>query len=182
MPRVGVIVLLAVWLGTIQGCAVGGSSAKVAHFSPAVAPSPAIGDACLVGSWTLQRSVNTNGYSFNNAPLQVVGLRGATLTLAVDGTGSEDFADSEPLLGTTADGGKLAITIRGTWAFSIKGTGGLYVETGTKTQLPTTAPFNAKPADYNSSYSPGSGTYSCTRSSLTLTTDDKVQTDSWSKG
>ncbi len=117
-----------------------------------------------------------------NVPLRVAGLRDATMTLDVDGTGLEDFAQSEPLLGTTADGGKLAITIRGSWTFSLKGTGGHWVQTGTKTELPTTATFNGKPTDYHSSYAPGSGTYSCTRTSLTMSTDKQVQTDSWSKG
>ena len=160
----------------------GASSAKVAHFSPVVVPSPAIGDTCLAGLWTLQQSVNTSGYSFNNVPLRVAGLRGATLAIGLDGASTEDFAHSGPLFGTTADGGKLAITIRGTFAFTIKGTGHIYVETGAKTELPTTATFNGKPATYHSSYSPASGTYSCTSSSLTTISDNEVQTDSWSKG
>jgi hypothetical protein len=175
MPRLVIVVLLAACLAATDGCVIPGSSAKAAH-------SPAIGDTCLVGTWTLHESVNTDGYTFNNGPLRVAGLRGATMTFAVDGTGSEDFAESEPLLGTTADGGKLAITIRGTWIFSIKGTAGHYVETGAKADLPTTATFNGKPADYHSSYSPGNGTYSCSSSSLSMTTNDQVQTDSWSKG
>jgi hypothetical protein len=174
MPRLVVVVVLAACLAATNGCVIPGSSAKAAH-------SPAIGDTCLVGSWTLQESVNTDGYTFNNAPLRVAGLRGATMTFALDGTGSEDFAESAPLAGTTADGGKLVITIRGTWTLSIKGTRGHYVETGAKTDLPTTATFNGNPADYHSSYSPGNGTYSCSSSSLTMTTNDQVQTDSWSK-
>ena len=182
MSRVGVVVLLVASLAATQGCSVAGSSGKVSHFSPAVVLSPAIGDTCFVGRWTLQQSVNTTGYSFNNAPLRVAGLQGATVTFSLDGTASEDFAQSRPLLGATADGGKLAITIRGTFAFSIKTTGHSYVETGTKTELPTTATFNGKPANYGSSYEPSSGTYSCTSSSLTMSTDNKVQTDSWSKG
>ena len=182
MPRPRVVILLAACLAATQGCALGASSARVAHFSPVVVPSPPIGDTCLVGTWTLQQSVNTNGYSFNKVPLRVAGLGGATLTLALDGEGSEDFAQSQPLLGTTAGGGKLAITIRGTFVFGITGTGHIYVETGTKTELPTTATFNGKTASYHSSYSPGSGTYSCTSSSLSMTSDNQVQTDSWSKG
>jgi hypothetical protein len=174
MPRLVVVVLLAACLAATCGCVIPGSRARAAQ-------SPAIGDTCLVGTWTLQQSVNTNGYTYINAPLRVVGLRGATMTFAVDGTGSEDFAESEPLAGTAADGGKLAITIRGTWTLSIKGTQGHYVETGAKTDLPTTATFNGKQVDYHSSYSPGNGTYSCSSSSLTMTTDDQVQTDSWSK-
>jgi hypothetical protein len=171
MSRVGVVVVLvAACLGATQGCALGSSAA------------PPIGDACLVGSWTLQQSVNTNGYTFTNAPLRVAGLRGATLTLATDGSASEDFAQSEPLMGTTADGGKLVITIRGKWTFTIKGTGGHYKETGAKTDLPTTATLNGQAVDYHSSYSPGQGSYSCSSSSLTLTTNDPVQTDIWSKG
>jgi len=116
MPRLVIVVLLAACLAATDGCVIPGSSAKAAH-------SPAIGDTCLVGTWTLQESINTDGYTFNK-PLRVAGLRGATMTYAVDGTGSEDLAESEPLLGTTADGGNLAITIRGTWIFSIKGTAG----------------------------------------------------------
>jgi len=175
MSRVGVVVLLAACLAATGACVIPGSSARAAH-------SPAIGDTCLVGRWNLQESVNTDGYTFNNAPLRVAGLRGATMTFAVGGTGSEDFSESEPLLGTTADGGKLAITIRGSWTFRIKGTAGHYAETGNKTDLPTTATFNGKVVDYHSSYSPGNGSYSCSSSSLTMTTNDQVQTDSWSKG
>jgi hypothetical protein len=44
------------------------------------------------------------------------------------------------------------------------------------------ATFNGKTASYHSSYSPGSGTYSCTSSSLSMIGGNEVQTDSWSKG
>ena len=145
-------------------------------------PKPAIGDTCLVGSWTLAHEENRSGYAYAGTPVSVNGLHGARLTLATNGTKTETFAESDPLVGTIADGRELSITIRGTYSFHVHFDGHQFVETGTKTPLPTTATVGGVPIpDYQSSYTPGRGTYVCSPGNLTTTETSGIQTDSWSR-
>jgi hypothetical protein len=167
--RIAVLALLA----AISGCSIGAHSSS---------PPPAVGDACLVGTWTLQSEQNKSGYSFNSESLAVAGLAGATLTITSAGEEKENFDSSQPLEGTLADGRRLRITIRGSFDFHIKAGGGKYTETGSATDLPTTATVDGQPVNYHSSYAPGHGTYTCAGGSLTMTTGDGNQTDLWSKG
>ena len=76
---------------------------------------PAVGDACLVGNWSLDQEVSPSGWLYANTPVSVAGLRGARLTLGADGTETEAFAGSSPLVGALADGRVLSITIRGSF-------------------------------------------------------------------
>jgi hypothetical protein len=150
--------------------------------SPPAAASHAIGDACLVGSWSLDNELNRSGWSYANTPLSVSGLHGARLTLGADGTENEVFAESNPLVGTLADGRVLSITIRGSFTFRLHADGHKYVETGKVTVLPVTANLDGVPvAGYHGSYSPGTGTYACSQRALTTTTSSGVQTDTWSR-
>jgi len=145
-------------------------------------PSPAIGDTCLIGTWTLDREVNQSGWSYSNTPVFVTGLAGARLTLGADGTESESFAGSAPLVGTLTDGRVLSITIGGSFMFHLHADGHQYVETGTDTALPVTATLSgAAIPDYHGAYQPATGTYQCSRQNLTTTTGSGVQTDSWSR-
>ena len=171
------LVLIVAFLFVVQGCSLG----RCTLGNPATT-APAIGDTCLVGTWLLDRDVNTRGYSVNNVPLEVAGLQGAKMTFTSDGKGVEDFGGSDPLLGTTADGHHLSITLRGTWPFHIHADGHRYVETSPKTPLQTTATVDGQSIEYSSYYTPASGTYTCAKSALTMTTDSGVQTDQWSRG
>ncbi len=149
--------------------------------APAAA-KPAIGDSCLVGSWVLQHEENRSGYTYNNAPVPVTGLAGARLTLGADGVEKEVFDGSGPLVGTVADGRVLSITIGGSTTYNIHADGHQYTETGTETSLPTVATVGgAGVADYQSHYSPGTGSYQCSKQSLTMTGSTGVQTDTWSR-
>jgi len=146
------------------------------------ASAPAIGDACLAGTWSLDNEVNRSGWSYMNTPVSVSGLRGERLTFGADGTETGVFAGSSPLVGALADGRLLSITIRGSYSFHLHADGHKYVETGTVTVLPVTAKVGDVPvADYHGSYSPGTGTYTCSQKTLTTTTGSGVQTDSWSR-
>ena len=169
-PRIAIVLISL----ALAGCTLPGA---VSSASP-----PAVGDRCLVGTWTLVEETNRHGYSFNTVPLPVSGLAGSTLTITSAGEEKEVFDGSQPLVGTLSDGRKLVITIGGSTAFHIRGDGHKYTESGAKTDLPTTATLDGQPASYHSSYSPGTGTYQCSSSSLTLTTSDENQTDEWSKG
>jgi hypothetical protein len=141
-----------------------------------------VGDSCLVGTWTLVEETNQHGYSLSETPVAVSGLAGSKLTITSRGDEKEVFDGSHPLEGTLADGRTLAIKIGGSFDFHIHGDGHKYAETGQKVQLPTSATVDGQPVQYHSSYSPGSGTYQCSSSSLTITTSDGNQTDTWSKG
>lgn len=141
---------------------------------------PAIGDACLIGSWSLEHEVNESGWSYSNVPVAVSGLGGARLTLEADGTETESFAGSQPLVGTLADGRVLSITLGGSFTFHLHADGRRYVEAGTDTALPVTATLSGVPIPgYHGSYTPGMGTYECSQRNLTTTTGSGVQTDGW---
>jgi hypothetical protein len=112
----------------------------------------------------------------------VSGLHGAKLTIGTDGTETESFAESDPLVGTMADGRVLSISVAGSFTFHIHADARQYVETGTNTPVPVKATLSGVPiSDYAGSYSPGTGTYSCSGSNLTTTTKSGVQTDNWSR-
>ncbi len=125
---------------------------------------------------------NHHGYSFNNVPVAVQGFAGAKLTITASGDEREQFGGSAPLTGTLGDGSQLVITVGGTSDFQIHASGGKYTETGKETQLPTSATVAGRPVNYHSSNLPGKGSYECSKSSLTMTTGDGNQVDSWSKG
>jgi len=60
--------------------------------------------------------------------------------------------------------------------------GDQYTETGTETSLPTVATIGGvKVAGYESHDSPGTGSYQCSRQSLTTKGSNGVQTDTWSR-
>jgi hypothetical protein len=112
----------------------------------------------------------------------VSGLAGAKLTIAPDGTDTEVFDGSQPLVGTASNGRALSISISGSVKFRIHGDGTKYVTTGTRTQMPTLATITGvNIADYQSFYAPGQGTYKCAGQSLTATNSTAIQTDTWSR-
>jgi hypothetical protein len=112
----------------------------------------------------------------------VSGLHGAKLTLGTDGTETESFAGSDPLVGTIADGRVLSISVGGSFTFHIHAEARQFVETGTKTPVPVKATLSGVPiSGYAGYYVPGTGTYSCSQANLTTTTKSGVQTDNWSR-
>jgi hypothetical protein len=142
--------------------------------------SAAIGDTCLVGTWTLDDEENTTGYTLDNVPVSVSGLKGASLRFSSSGEEAGSFDGSGPLLGS-AGGRALSIQIAGSFAFQIHADKGHYTETGARTDLPTSATLDGAPISYHSAYAPGSGTYTCSSSHLTMVTSDSVQTTNWSR-
>jgi len=157
--------------------------AGACSFGKQTSNPPAIGDSCVVGSWVLTEETNESGYTYAGVPLAVSGLAGATLAITSSGDEKQSFEKSQPLVGTLPSGLELRITIRGSIDYKIHASAGKYAETGTVVQLPTTATAGGAPVtNYHSSYSPGSGTYSCASGNLTLTTSGGNQVDTWSKG
>jgi len=168
---------LAIGLALVL-CAAGCSIGKPGSSAP-----PAIGDACVVGTWILTLETNTSGYTYAGTPVAVSGLAGAQLTLTSAGDEKVKFDGSEPLVGTLANGLRLSITLGGSFDYKIHAASGQYQETGAVVKLPTTATAGGAPVtDYHSSYSPGSGAYTCSSSGLSMTTKGGNQTDNWSKG
>lgn len=146
------------------------------------AAKPAIGDSCLVGAWVLLHEENRSGYLYNGIPVPVTGLAGTRLTFGSAGVETEVFDGSGPLVGATADGRVLSITIGGSVTFHVHADGHQYTETGADTSLPTIATIGgARVNDYQSHYSPGTGTYQCSKQSLTTTGSTREQTDTWSR-
>lgn len=180
MRRLVVFVLVAISF-CLQGC---GSTQALhsLHGAAFVTPAPPpIGDACLEGRWTLKNEVSKSGYNFNNSPVQVSGLSGARVTYSADGTETKTFDGSAPLVGSYG-GRQLAIKISGSVQFAIHVSGGSFIESGTQTQLPTTATWAGSPVGYHSYYTPGRGTYVCSSDQLIMDYNTGDQTDTWSRG
>ncbi len=171
VQRVGASSVAVAVLGLSSGCSL---------FASTPAP-PAVGDSCLVGGWVDVKEDNSSGYTWLGLPLAVSGLAGAQLKIQSDGTETQVFDGSQPLVGLTRAGQQLAISIRGSVRYRIHGDGKNYTESGTGAQMPTTATLNGQPVSYHSAQTPGPGTYSCTKNSLTMTTRGGVQTDSWAR-
>lgn len=125
--------------------------------------------------------MNNGGYVFDNAPVSVTGLSGATVTFSAGGTEDRVFDGSTPLVGTIG-GRQLSIKIVGSLEFKIHASKGHFVETGAKTTLPTSATLDGQPVAYQSYYEPDTGTYKCSSSGLTMTNTSGTQTDTWSRG
>ena len=142
---------------------------------------PAVGDSCLVGTWTELHEENASAYSYAGQPLAVAGFTGARMTIKSDGTETFSFDSSQPLVGTTSAGQQLSISVRGSVTFHVHGDGHKLSETGTKTTMPTTATVNGVAVQYSSYEAPGPRDYTCSGKSLTTHTEDGVQTDSWSR-
>ena len=171
MKRTIFLLLIGTLASLAGGCTRGGPP-----------PTPAIGDTCLVGNWRLDHEVNRSGWSYVNTPVSVSGLHGAKMAIGADGTETQVFAGSEPLVGTMADGRVLSIAIGGSFTFQLHADGHQYVESGTVTAVPVTATVGGSPVtDYHGSYSPGTGTYECSQGALTITTNSGVQTDTWTR-
>ena len=169
--KIGLVILAAT--AALAGCGSCGATP---------AATPAIGDSCLVGTWTLQHEENKSGYSYAGTPVAVSGLAGAKLQLAADGSDTEVFDGSRPLVGVAPDGRTLSISIAGSVKYSIRGDGHNYTETGGRVDLPTVAMIDgATIAGYQSYYTAGGGTYTCSSRSVTFTTSTGIQTDTWSK-
>jgi hypothetical protein len=165
------LVVAALVLLLAPACSIGSCNAQ-----------PAVGDSCLVGTWTEVREANVSAYSYAGQPLSVAGLAGALMTIKSDGTETYSFDSSSPLVGTTNAGQRLSITIRGSVTFHVHGDGHALTETGTKTTMPTQATLDGAQVTYTSYQEPGPRNYSCTGKSLTTKTANGLQTDNWSRG
>ena len=172
MRRWSTCLLVVACLAAAPACLLGGPKNAAA--------TATIGDRCLVGTWTLEKETNTSGYKLNNEPVAVKGAGGATVKFASSGAESGSFDGSDPLIGDY-QGHQLSILISGSYEFTIHAGEGKYAEKGTKTQLPTTATVDGQPITYHSSYEPSNGTYECSSTQLTTTTEDGVQTNVWSR-
>lgn len=124
---------------------------------------------------------NSSGYTWLGFPLPVSGLAGAQLKIQSDGTETLLFDGSRPLVGITRAGQQLAILLRGSVKFHVDGDGKNYTESGAVAQMPTTATLDGQPVSYHSAQTPGPGTYTCSRTAMTMTTEGGVQTDTWTR-
>jgi hypothetical protein len=110
--RRGTIVLLAALALIGPAC---GPSCGVS-FSVKSAPSPAIGDSCVVGRWVDQLTDDAADWTFNGQDVHVTGMQGFTATFSTDGTEILNWAESQPLVGTY-QGRELKIVLGGSYTF-----------------------------------------------------------------
>jgi hypothetical protein len=149
--------------------------------SPNAAPPP-LGDACLVGRWIDRRSVDATDWTFNGQVVPVTGLAGFVLTLSADGEETDDWSNSEPLIGTY-QGQQLKIVLRGFYTFHGVTANGVEL-----TEPPGEGSFSAQfflGGRTQSTYSAHAGTgstesYVCSATSLSVTTQgSQVTSDSY---
>jgi hypothetical protein len=72
-----------------------------------------VGDPCAVGTWRLAGPITVTFIHTNGEEVAATGGANAVLEIAPDGTYTVDWADSEPFLGTMANGAALEFTYRG---------------------------------------------------------------------
>ncbi|TMF80004.1 MAG: hypothetical protein E6I18_06585 [Chloroflexi bacterium] len=144
--------------------------------TPAPTATPlAIGDACLVGRWTLTSLVMTDTASLPGVVLTFKGQVGTLLTLGADGTEVYDLTNSTQLVGS-GGGHTVSWQGQGVQRFYFHGEGGQWFESGpgqAATATHVVVDGAARP-DFTNVAPPISGTYACSASDLKMTAVDPV--------
>jgi serine/threonine-protein kinase len=141
--------------------------------SPPATAAVATGfDSCLVGRWTVQTATIPITVSLNGQSVPVTGAKGATSTFTADGTLTEDYGNSAPLLGTV-NGQSLVVNLRGIGALRTTASkGNLSVVQGSTAGISGTAALaGGVPTSFQGS--PVTGTsfsYTCSAHDLHVST------------
>jgi hypothetical protein len=162
--------------GAVANQTIPATPAPARTATPAPTPSPlAIGDACLVGRWTLTSLVMTDTASLPGVVLTFTGQVGTMLTLGADGTEVYDLTNSTQLVGS-GGGHTVSWQGQGVQRFYFHGEGGQWFESGpgqAATATHVVVDGAARP-DFTNVAPPVSGTYTCSASNLKMTAVDPV--------
>jgi hypothetical protein len=115
----GVIAFLAILGSSTTTTSAVHSTSLTTTPDPSPAATPAVGDACLVGSWV---STNNSGTAqADNTSLQLSGGAGILLTITSEGRVTADLSSSDPIQ-FTDDSGTLRVEsqLDGTLAFDLR--------------------------------------------------------------
>jgi hypothetical protein len=131
----------------------------------------AIGDPCVVGRWTGTTRSYVDTSTVPGATITISGAAGFVFTLTAAGNETDDPSNAAPYSGS-GGGHTLSFVLRGTEQFTFHAMAGQWVDSGGSGQFTFTnyvldgvhEPNSTAPPDP----APGSGTYSCSGSTLTL--------------
>jgi hypothetical protein len=155
---------LAILVATVSAC--GGGSAS----------APAIGDQCLVGSWTATSYQATfpAGAIVLDVAMSVSGGEGLMVTYSADGTETDDYAHVAPL---KASGGShtAQFQLSGVAHFKMRAKDNGWTQSGPEQSLAESIVIDggAQVQDTNT-FPGGHGTYKCSGSDLTMVAQSPV--------
>jgi hypothetical protein len=147
----------AILVATVSSC--GGS-----------ASAPAIGDQCLVGSWTATsyQAIFPAGAIVLDVAMSVSGGEGLMVTYSADGTEIDDYSHGAPL---KASGGShtAQFELRGLAHFKMRAKDNSWTQSGPDQSLAENIVIDSGPEVQDTNTFPGGhGTYTCSGSDLTM--------------
>jgi hypothetical protein len=133
----------------------------------ATSPKPtAIGDNCLVGRWVQHKESAPGNWTWSGEVIAVNGLEGAVITYSTDGSGTEDLAGSQPLIGDY-HGHEIKILIRGSVSFTIHADGSSMVQSDVTGNPTGTFYYDGVVQPGGTvSFPPGTSSYRCDATNL----------------
>ena len=164
---------LASLMALVLVLACGASSAPVTpipptSIPPTPSPTPIIGDACLVGVWTLVYQ-QSDDLALDNATVALKGGAGATFTFTAAGTETQNWAISHPLLGSY-QGHAVSVVERGTAEYTAQVVLGSISENTTSVNLTGRVTLNGKTSTvtFGGVFNQSGEKYTCAAHSLTI--------------
>ena len=161
-------VRLASLMGLLLMSACGASSAPPTPIPPTPSPTPIIGDACLVGVWTLVYE-QSDDLEIDNATVALKGGAGATFTFTAAGMETQNWTMSHPLLGRY-QGHAVSVVERGTAEYTAQVVLGSITENTTSVNLTGMVTLNGKTSavTFGGVFNESGEKYTCAAHSLTI--------------
>jgi hypothetical protein len=154
-------------MGLLLMSACGASSAPATPIPPTPSPTPIIGDACLVGVWTLV--YQQSDLEIDNTTVALKGGAGATFTFTAAGIETQSWTMSRPLLGRY-QGHAVSVAERGTAAYTAQVILGSITENTTSVNLTGMVTLNGKTSavTFGGVFNESGEKYTCAAHSLTI--------------
>lgn len=160
MTRLKLLLAMAGAAGLLHATAV--------SISAATPSPPAIGDPCLVGHWVLTQETAPGNWTWANEVIAVKGLAGLTIDFTADGTETDNYNATRPLVGDY-HGHKVEIVLRGTVFYHTHADGHQIVQSSVAPNVTVTFYYDGvlQPGGYVS-YTATTNSYVCSATQLRL--------------
>jgi hypothetical protein len=137
----------------------------------APSPTPAIGDACLVGRWLETKQYSPGNFGLGTGErFEVTGLEGLLITYSADGAETDDYSRAKALNGGWR-GNKIQVVITGAITYQVHADSAHIVQSKPVASLSVAYYANGAPlSGGTSSFAPATITYTCNGSFLHLAT------------
>ena len=140
------------------------SAAAAGSLAPTTSAVIAIGDPCLVGRW-VSRAISYDTPVAGTAGEHTTGEAGAVVIYTADGSETEDYTDSLPLV-TTSKYVNQSVTLRGIVKWQVHASNGHYVQTGPPQPITVTTTNATGSHAATTMQNPASADYVCTATTL----------------